>query len=158
MRRWFISLGVTCCGFVAGLNAFPAAARTVIPAREMPRCCQTYEEIKHLDGRRVWVEGVYERTNVTKRRHESAPQQSGRSGAGPVQILCSHQVGVMLGIYYDATGTRSADEVKRFEGRRVAVAGTLHLATPTQRTPEGIELQTMIGPYLSDISSIELVP
>ena len=62
---------------------------------------------------------------------------------------------LMLGIYYEAEGSRSDEEIAKHDGKKVRVTGILHQATPTMMH-EGIPMQTMIGPYL-EVQSIQLV-
>ena len=62
----------------------------------------------------------------------------------------------MLGIYYESSGARTADEVARCHGREVTIVGTVHAQTPTQ-VFDGVPAQTMIGPYI-DVESVSLAP
>jgi hypothetical protein len=48
-------------------------------------------------------------------------------------------------------------EIAKFEGERVRVVGTLKKSTPEQFHGE-IPMQTMIGPCITEIESIELLP
>jgi hypothetical protein len=101
----------------------------------------------HL-GKLVAVEGLYTPVAVRMRPNPNAPK--------PRTVSLEGEGGsVMLEIYYSPAGTRSEEEIARFEGRRVRVVGRL-AHTPTQ-LHEGIPMATMTGPYLGDIQSITLV-
>jgi hypothetical protein len=117
-----------------------------------PVCCANFEQVKALDGKRVTLTGVYQRTAVRKGPRDSADDQKART----VQIRCDGGVGVMLEVYYTPSGARSDEEIKRFQGKRVKVTGVLRARTPEQVMPGGQIAQTMIGPCIVSIESIEV--
>ena len=128
------------------------------PVVELAECCASYADVKRLDGARVRLHGVYKRTVVSKRhakRGEPTPPPD-LDTPGTV-VIRSEGAGVMLEVYYNAEGMRSAEESKQFHGKRVEVVGVLHQATPTQ-LHEGQPMQTMINPYIGAIESIRLLP
>lgn len=119
-----------------------------------PPCCETYEQIKELDGTRVSLVGTYRKVAVTKRPGKRPPPDP--TTPGNVQIHTEGGSGIMLEVYYEAAGVRSAEEINKFHDRRVEVIGVIHQVTPTMYSDDGHELQTMIGPYIGSIESIEL--
>jgi hypothetical protein len=126
-----------------------ACARAPAPST----CCSTYDDVKAFDGRRVSLLGVYTPIAVRKGLKNKAEDDRART----VAIVASEALSVMLEVYYAPLGTRSEDEIARFAGKRVRVVGTLHARTPEQSLPEGVA-QTMIGPCLTEIESIQPVP
>lgn len=116
----------------------------------LPRCCDTYEELVEHDGERVQIRGVYTKTNVSRR---PSPLDLGEPGTA---MVTTGTTGVMLEIYYREEGMRSLEEIQRFHDKAVIVTGTLHRRTPSQ-THEGVEMQTMIGPYV-EVESLHLAP
>lgn len=119
-----------------------------ISYKAYPACCEDYDEIAELSGTEVHFTGRYTPVHVMKRMKAS---QEG-STPSTVQIVSPHGPSIMLGIYYDETGQRPEKEIAMFTGKDVVVSGLLHANTPEQHGPDGIVLQTMIGPYLSDFS------
>jgi hypothetical protein len=117
-----------------------------------PVCCASFEQVKSLDGKRVTLTGVYQRTAVRKGPRDAADDQK----AHTVQIRCDGGVGVMLEVYYAPSGARSDEEIARFQGKRVKVTGVLRARTPEQVMPGGQIAQTMIGPCIVSIESIEV--
>jgi hypothetical protein len=76
--------------------------------------------------------------------------------AAAVSIEMATGASVMLEVYYENKGRRSADEIARFSGKRVRVTGTLHARTPSQNV-EGQVMQTMIGPYVGELEALDEV-
>jgi hypothetical protein len=119
-----------------------------------PSCCASYDDIRALDGRRVTLIGVYEPTAVRK----GPPSAEDDAAARTVAIRGTNGTQVMLEVYYAPIGTRSDDEIRRFAHQRVRIVGRLHLRTPANASP-GIEpAETMIGPCITDVESIEEAP
>jgi hypothetical protein len=125
-------------------------------------CCADYDDLHRLDGQRVVAEGIYRPVHVMKRvrppdvsEEEFEAQLNARYGEpSTVQLTLDSDLGLMLGIYYEAEGSRPDDEIARFKKKRVRVTGTVHLRTPDQTIGEEV-MQTMIGPYI-ELESIEL--
>lgn len=116
-------------------------------------CCKDKADFRSRFGERVALTGIYKRTKVSRIRDQEPPPNT----SGPVQLTLDNEAGwVMLGIYYEASGKRTVDEVKQFQGKRVVVYGRLHRNTP-EMTHNGMVMQTMIGPYI-DVQRIELAP
>jgi hypothetical protein len=116
-------------------------------------CCDDYEDLKAHSGKMVALTGVYKRTVVSRRPY---PDPTPPYTSGPVILSLEYGGGVMLGIYYEPSGGRAADEISRFNGKEVEVHGLLQLHTP-EMMHEGMVMQTMIGPYV-DVHRIELAP
>ena len=117
-------------------------------------CCEDGRDFESRFGERVALSGVYNRTVVTRIRG-AVPEDPDSSGAVELQ-LDKGVASVMLGIYYEAEGSRPVEEVKQFNGKRVTVYGVLHRNTPEQ-VMDGMVMQTMIGPYIS-VDRVELAP
>jgi hypothetical protein len=116
-------------------------------------CCKDNDDFQTHFGERVALTGVYNRT-VVSRIPNLVPEPN---TSGAVQLKLDNSAGwVMLGIYYEANGQRSVEEVKQFEGKRVTAYGHLHRNTPEQ-VSDGMVMQTMISPYMT-VSRIELAP
>jgi len=115
----------------------------------LPTCCKDQDELAALDGQRVEVRGVYQKVNVSRR-----PPPLDLTVPGNASIR-SDSVGVMLGIYYEASSVRSVVEIQRLHKKEVLVTGTIHVRTPTQ-IHDGIPMQTMIGPYI-EVESLKAV-
>ncbi len=138
----------------------PTSARApttaTAPSAALPGCCKDYQEIERLDGQRVAIEGVYRRTAVMKRRSANDPEDAAADRAARTVEIRTGNASVMLEVYYREKGRRSESELARFDGRRVRVVGTLKRSTPEQFHGD-IPMQTMIGPCVVDIESIELI-
>lgn len=139
----------------------PAAPATppapVATAEALPLCCESFEQIKQLDGTRVLLEGVYKPVILSKRPGRDRMPEPPPGMPAIVSIDPPSQFSVMLGIYYSPSGPRPAEEVDRLRGAKVRVTGTLHAFTPSQTDPSGAVMQTMIGPYI-EAESIEPLP
>jgi hypothetical protein len=121
---------------------------TVKPAP--PTCCETRDELRANDGKRVAVTGIYRATRVEMKKQPDKPKVHAQleTGAGPL----------MLGVYYNAEGRRPADELAKLDGKKVRVTGTLNLKTPTQTSAGGVPMATMTEPCLSPVESVTEVP
>lgn len=128
-----------------------ASSHAGVARSSAPACCKDFEEIKAHDGKRIAFEGVYERTAVMKRGGDEEADKKART----VQIV-GGGTSVMLEIYYRPKGVRDVAEIEKFQGKRVRVVGTLTARTPTQMEGD-IPMQTMIGPAIVDIESIEAI-
>lgn len=126
------------------------------PPFALPKCCANFDQIKTLDGQRVALEGTYTRVAIQKRRFsDEEKQRAANHAAKTVQILTG-ETSVMLEVYYRPEGTRSDEELHKFDQKRVRVVGKLIQAPPPQMHGD-TPLQTMINPCLVDIESIELL-
>jgi hypothetical protein len=128
-----------------------AAAAQGARMEPAPVCCASFDQVKALDGKRVTLTGVYQRTAVRKGPRDAADDKK----AHTVHIRCDGGVSVMLEVYYAPSGARSDEEIARFQGKRVKVTGVLRARTPEQVMPGGQIAQTMIGPCIVSIESIE---
>jgi hypothetical protein len=120
-------------------------------------CCDTWEELSSLDGKRVALTGTYQTRFVTKRPGEEERLRAEGKVSRLVAIETAASA-VMLGIYYRAEALRPEEEIARFSGQRVRVIGVLNRRTPPMILEGGIEAATMSSPYLDEVESIELVP
>jgi len=137
----------------------PAASVTppVVRQDPLPLCCDSFEQIKQLDGTRVILEGVYKPVILSKRPARDPMPEPPPGKPALVSIDPPSQYQVMLGVYHSASGPRPAEEVDRLRGKKVRVTGTLHAFTPSQTDPSGAVMQTMIGPYIEP-ESIDPLP
>jgi hypothetical protein len=119
-------------------------------------CCHDHHELPQLSGRRVSLIGMYRPVLVRKRVGPLLDYDRDGNPANTVAIETDDHLSVMLEIYYLPRARRSAEERQRFAGRRVKVIGTLHEHTPSATDGSNGEVQTMTGPYVSDIETIEL--
>ena len=115
-----------------------------------PACCQTRDELRANDGKRVTVVGTYRATRVEMKKQPGKPNVHAQIDT-PGGVL-------VLGIYYQAEGRRPAEELARLDGKRVRVVGTINVKPPTQTSPEGIPMATMIEPCVSPVESVTEVP
>lgn len=115
----------------------------------LPTCCADQEELSSLDGQRVQVRGVYNKVNVSRR-----PPPLDLTVPGNASILTG-SVGVMLGVYYEASAVRTVQEIQQLHDSEVVVIGTIHERTPAQ-LHDGMPMQTMIGPYI-EVESLAAV-
>jgi hypothetical protein len=135
-----LAVGVSCAGGGAKVT------------RDHPPdpCCATPDDVARLDGRRVTVTGIYRPRAVTMR--PAAP-----GGPRPRTVAIETEGGdLMLGVYHAEEGRRPTEEIDRLEGRRVRVVGVVHARTPTQLSPDGVPMATMIGPYIGGVERVEL--
>ena len=109
-------------------------------------CCSTREELRSLDGQRVTVTGIYRATRIELKKQPGKP-------AVHAQLQTPGGM-LVLGIYYDAKGRRPAEELARLDGKKVRVVGTLRVRPPTQTSPDGIPMASMIEPCLSPVESV----
>jgi hypothetical protein len=123
-----------------------ASCGSASPRASLPSCCATYDDVRALDGRKVDLVGTYKPIAVRK-----GPRDEVADAAAKTVAIVASGTAVMLEIYYKPAGRRDDTEIARFAGRRVRVIGTLHVHTPSQ-------LQTMIGPYISEIENIRDAP
>jgi hypothetical protein len=133
-----------------------AAPPNVQSRPDLPLCCTNFEQIKTLDGKKVALEGKYARTAVFKRPFPDEERDRAADRAAKTVQILSGDTGVMLEVYYRPEGKRPDDELGRFDQKRVRVVGTLRARTPEQMHGD-IPMQTMIGPCIVDIESIELI-
>jgi len=138
------------------------AERRAPEKQEAPMATPALMELRRLDsqtveahlGMLVVVEGVY--TPRAVRMRPPSAKHTASAEPKPRTVSLEGEGGsVMLEVYYSPAGVRPEEELSRFEGKRVRVAGRLD-RTPV-RTHEGIPMATMTGPYLGDIRSITLV-
>jgi hypothetical protein len=132
----------------------PEETMDIPPPEELPECCHEYAQIQRLEGQRVLLKGTYESRFLTK-RPEKAEQLKAEGKRSSLVSIVTKGASIMLGVYHHETGPRPAEEIDEFDGKRVRVTGTLHARTPTAYSPDGIPMQTMIGPYI-DVESIKL--
>ncbi len=154
-----VSLSVSpCCGRQSGsgTQGAPEAAeplpqtQPIEPSTELlPTCCADQEELASLDGQRVQVRGVYNKVNVSRR-----PPPLDLTVPGNASVLTG-SVGVMLGVYYEASAVRTVQEIRQLHDSEVIVIGTIHERTPAQ-LHDGMPMQTMIGPYI-EVESLAAV-
>ncbi len=116
-----------------------------------PPECAGRDDLRRLDGQRVWLAGRYVRVTISQR--PSAPPPGGTPGPACVQLDDGTQI--MLGIYYQPGGRRDITEVHRLHGKRVRAVGVLHARTPDQYSDTGIIMATMTSPYLA-VEAIDL--
>jgi hypothetical protein len=109
--------------------------------------CTTHADCMQLDGRRVRVVGLYQRFEMGMGR--------GREFRGHVQIRLADGDGPLLGRHWHEESSRDAAELERFEGRRVAVVGTLAAETPPKPGEPEHAARLSIAAILS-VESIEL--
>ncbi len=115
-----------------------------------PMCCQTRDELRASDGKRVTVVGVYRATRIElKRQPDKAKVHAQLETPGGTLVL---------GVYYNAEGRRPPEELLRFDGKKVRVVGTINLRPPTQTSPDGIPMASMIEPCISPVESVVEVP
>ena len=141
----------------------PAETAQSKASAEPQSCCADYDELRRFDGQRVVAEGIYKPVHVMKRprrpgvsKEEHEAQLNEKYGEpSTVQLIQDSGMGLMLGVYYEAEGSRPDQEIARFAKKRVRISGTVHLATPSQTIGEEV-MQTMIGPYI-DVETIEPV-
>jgi len=115
------------------------------PAVE-PTCCRTKEELKANDGKRVVLEGVYRATRIEMRKRPDKPK---------LHALLETDGGTLvIGVYYRADGLRPAEELARLDGKRVQVVGVVNMRTPSQTSPDGIPMASMLEPCVSPVERV----
>jgi hypothetical protein len=146
VRACALSLTLSVIGFAVG--GCGAVAWDPSPSSVPPTCCSEREDVARLDGRRVLLEGTYRTVFLTKNPAlaRALEERGEKSRTAAIETACGESV--VLEVSYRPEGARPADEIARFEDKRVRVTGVLHRSTPEQTTPEGDTLQTMIGPYI----------
>lgn len=115
-----------------------------------PACCQTREELRASDGKRVSVVGVYRATRIEMKKQPDKPKVHAQ--------LETPGGWLVLGVYYQAEGRRPPDELARLDGKKVKVTGTIRIRPPVQTSPEGIPMATMLEPCISPVESVVEVP
>lgn len=113
-------------------------------------CCQTRDELRANDGKRVTIEGVYRATRIEMKKQPDKPKVHAQLET-PGGML-------VLGIYYKAEGRRPAEELARLDGKKVRVVGVVKVTPPTQTSPDGIPMASMIEPCISPVESVTEIP
>ena len=113
-------------------------------------CCQSREELRAHDGKRVTVVGVYRATRIEMKPQPHRPKLHAQLQT-PGGML-------VLGIYYQPEGRRPAEELARLDGKKVRVVGTIRVRPPTQTSADGIPMASMLEPCLSPVESVVEVP
>jgi hypothetical protein len=159
-RTLFVIVGwdvLAACGSPVASSPAPStnAPAATSPAASTPTaspCCASFDDIRAHDRQRVELVGVYEPTAVRRGTRSAEDDAKART----VALRLSGDVSVMLEVYYAPAGTRPAEEIARFANKRVRVVGTLRARTPDQDDGTGGgPMQTMIGPCVTEIESIE---
>ena len=109
-------------------------------------CCATREDLQANDGKRVVVVGTYKATRIEMKRQPNKPPVHAEviTPGGPL----------VIGVYYKAEGRRPEDELKTLDGKKVRVTGVLQFRPPTQTSPDGIPMASMIEPCISPVESV----
>jgi hypothetical protein len=118
----------------------------VKPSSPDPICCQTRDDLRAADGKRVTVEGIYRATRIEMKKQPGTPKVHAQVETPGGTLV--------LGVYYMAEGRRPAEELARLDGKKVRVVGTLNVKPPTQTSPDGIPMASMIEPCLSPVESV----
>lgn len=112
----------------------------------MKPCCATREELRANDGKRVEVVGTYRATRIEMKKQPNKP---------PVHAQVETPGGMLvLGVYYNPEGRRPPEELARLDGKKVRVIGTIRVHPPTQTSPGGVPMATMVEPCLSPVESV----
>lgn len=111
-----------------------------------PTCCASREALKANDGKRVAVVGTYRATRIEMKKQPGKPPLHAQvdTPGGPL----------VLGVYYQAEGRRPGEELTRLNGKKVRVVGVLRFRPPTQTSPDGIPMASMIEPCVSPVESV----
>ncbi|WP_028978319.1 hypothetical protein [Sporocytophaga myxococcoides] len=110
---------------------------------------QSIREIKEIEGKDLTVVGTYKPVSLIQK-----PGKEEYSGHYKVEV--NDTLSIILLPPYNPESKRSADEVQKFEGKRVKVSGTI--SDKTYMEPPSIQNASLSlsHPCFTEIKSIEL--